>query len=162
MNERLAIWVIFSEVDILKYYSYYFFFQKTGFDISRKLSPMKTVCMKFQILFPGKNKKKHHQFIVCWFSRQKAIKVNFKRLCIWLTIIDVGCKSLIHERGFSSLWINCQIVSLFLLINFISFYCNKMHRDKLRAAPEETYLKLHVCDKMKTRALLFKANDVVS
>ena len=33
------------------------FFQKTGFDFSCKLSPMKTICMKSQIQFSGKNKK---------------------------------------------------------------------------------------------------------
>ena len=31
--------------------------QKTGFDISCKLSPMETICMKCQIQFSGKNKK---------------------------------------------------------------------------------------------------------
>ena len=39
----------------LEYFS--FFSQKTGFDISCKLSPLETICMKCQILFPGKNKK---------------------------------------------------------------------------------------------------------
>ena len=34
-----------------------FFFQKTGFDISCKFSPLKTVCMKCQNVFSGKNKK---------------------------------------------------------------------------------------------------------
>ena len=29
--------------------------QKTGFNISCKLSPMKTICMKCQILFSGEN-----------------------------------------------------------------------------------------------------------
>ena len=37
------------------YFSY--FSQKTAFDISCKLSPMETICMKCQILFSGKNKK---------------------------------------------------------------------------------------------------------
>ena len=37
------------------YFSY--FSQKTGFDISCKLSPEETICMKYQILFSGKNKK---------------------------------------------------------------------------------------------------------
>ena len=37
------------------YFSY--FSQKTGFDISCKLSPQETVCMKCQILFSGKNNK---------------------------------------------------------------------------------------------------------
>ena len=35
------------------YFSY--FSQKTGFDISCKLSPLETICMKCQILFSGKN-----------------------------------------------------------------------------------------------------------
>ena len=35
------------------------FSQKTGFDISCKLSPKETICMKCQILFFGKNKKKY-------------------------------------------------------------------------------------------------------
>ena len=37
------------------YFSY--FSQKTGFDISCKLSPKETICMKCQTLFSGENKK---------------------------------------------------------------------------------------------------------
>ena len=44
-----------SADDILKYLLY--FSQKTGFDMSCKLSPMETICMKFRILFSGENKK---------------------------------------------------------------------------------------------------------
>ena len=44
-----------SADDFLKYFSY--FSQKTGFDISCKLSPMEIFYMKCQILFFGKNKK---------------------------------------------------------------------------------------------------------
>ena len=33
------------------------FSQKTGLDISCKLSPMETICLKYQILFSVKNKK---------------------------------------------------------------------------------------------------------
>ena len=51
---RLALWVKFAADDILKYFSY--FSQKTGFDISCKLSK-ETICMKCQIQFSGKNKK---------------------------------------------------------------------------------------------------------
>ena len=36
---------------------FYNFFQKTGFDISYKLSPNETICMKYLNLFSGKNKK---------------------------------------------------------------------------------------------------------
>ena len=35
-----------------------FFSKQTGFDITCKLSPMETVCMKCQILFSRKNKNK--------------------------------------------------------------------------------------------------------
>ena len=55
MTKRLALWVKFSADDILKYFSY--FSQKTGFDISCKLSPLETICMKCQILFWGKIRK---------------------------------------------------------------------------------------------------------
>ena len=47
------------------YFSY--FSQKTGSDISCKLSPLKTVCMKCQNLFSGKKKiRKIFQNLVCW------------------------------------------------------------------------------------------------
>ena len=35
----------------------YFFFQIVGFHISRKLSPLKTICMKSQSLFSEKKRK---------------------------------------------------------------------------------------------------------
>ena len=35
-----------------------FFFQKTEFDISCKLSPVETICMKRQIMFSGENQEK--------------------------------------------------------------------------------------------------------
>ena len=47
----LSTLVIFSADDILKYFSY--FSQKKGFDISCKLSPNETICLK--ILFSGTN-----------------------------------------------------------------------------------------------------------
>ena len=56
----LSSWVKISVDDILKYFSY--FSQKLGFDILCKFSPYKTICMKYQILFSGKNKK--NQFVV--------------------------------------------------------------------------------------------------
>ena len=39
--------------DILKY----FYFSQNSFDISCKLYPMETICIKCEILFSGKNKK---------------------------------------------------------------------------------------------------------
>ena len=62
-----------SADDSLKYFSY--FFQKTGYDISCKLSPMEAICMKRQILFSGKNKKN----IISLSSAenaQRVVKVN--------------------------------------------------------------------------------------
>ena len=56
LNALIACLVKISTEDILKYVSY--FFQKIGFDISCKLSPQETICMKCQILFSGKNKIK--------------------------------------------------------------------------------------------------------
>ena len=42
------------------YFSY--FSQKTGFEISCKLSPVETICMKCQTLFSGKSKKNISKF----------------------------------------------------------------------------------------------------
>ena len=39
----------------MKYFPYTS--KKTGFEISCKLSPEEKICMKYQILFSGKNKK---------------------------------------------------------------------------------------------------------
>ena len=50
-----AVCIKFSADDILKCFSY--FSQKTGFDISCKLSPLETICMNCQILFSGKTRK---------------------------------------------------------------------------------------------------------
>ena len=41
-----------------------YFSQKTGFDISCKLSPWETARMKCQILSSGKNKKEIFQYVV--------------------------------------------------------------------------------------------------
>ena len=44
----------FSADDLLKLKYFSYFSQKTDFDISCKLSPVETICMKCQILFSGK------------------------------------------------------------------------------------------------------------
>ena len=67
----LALWAQFSADDILKYFSY--FSQKTGFDISRKLSPQETICMKWQSLFVWKNKKICNKFFVCLTCPESGI-----------------------------------------------------------------------------------------
>ena len=42
---------------------FFLFFQKTECDISGKLSPLESVCMKYQVLLPGKNKKKYFKMM---------------------------------------------------------------------------------------------------
>ena len=73
---RLAFWVKFSADDILKYFS--FFPQKTGFDISCKLSPLETICMECQILFPWKNKKNVNNLSSAELAKC-VVKVNWTR-----------------------------------------------------------------------------------
>ena len=53
--QYLACWVNISADNILKYFSY--FPQKKGFDISCKLIPKETICMKCQSWFSGKGGK---------------------------------------------------------------------------------------------------------
>ena len=56
--ERLTFtifWANSADDKLVIFFSY--FSQKTAFVISCKLFPMETICMKCQILFPGKNKK---------------------------------------------------------------------------------------------------------
>ena len=61
--------------DILKCITY--FFQKTGFDISCKLSSMETSCMKCQILFSEKNKKNITNLSSADLA-QRVVKVKLK------------------------------------------------------------------------------------
>ena len=62
-TEPFSIILRSSRYDLNKYSAddklviFFLFFPKTGFDISCKLSPMETICMKCQNLFSGKNKK---------------------------------------------------------------------------------------------------------
>ena len=62
-----------SADEILKYFL--LFSHKTGFDISSKLSPMETICMKCQSLFSGK-KKEENISIFCL--------LNLPREWLWL------------------------------------------------------------------------------
>ena len=67
-------WVKFSAENILKYISY--FSQKTGFDISCKLSPLETICMKCQMLFSGKNKKNIFSLSSAELAQRVVLRVN--------------------------------------------------------------------------------------
>ena len=64
---------IFSRQHFEIFFSY--FSQKTGYDISCKLSPKETVCMKCQILFSGKNKKNIINLSSAK-NAQRVVKVN--------------------------------------------------------------------------------------
>ena len=52
-----------------------YFSQKTGFDISCKLSPMKIIYMKCQVLFSGKNKQNNINLSSAGLT-QRVVKVN--------------------------------------------------------------------------------------
>ena len=70
----LACWIQFSAHDIMKYFFSYFP-QKTGFDISCKLSPVETVCMKHQILISGKNRKNINLLSAELAQREIKVKI---------------------------------------------------------------------------------------
>ena len=67
--------------DKLVIFSY--FSQKTGFDISCKLSPLETICMKCQNLFFGKNKK---NISVC-----HLLKILPRVLSIKSSRLEINC-----------------------------------------------------------------------
>ena len=50
----------------------FFFPQKIGFDISCKLSPKETICMKYQSLFSEENKKKYLKMLFTEIFTQHA------------------------------------------------------------------------------------------
>ena len=52
------------------FFFFLFFPRKQVFDISCKLSPLETICMKCQNLFSGKNKKKHFLSSAAKFTLQ--------------------------------------------------------------------------------------------
>ena len=56
----------------------FLFSQKTGFDISCKLSPLETICMKCQILFSGKNK--NNMLSADFLPRMLSIKVEIEMI----------------------------------------------------------------------------------
>ena len=77
-EKKNLLWVKFSADDILKYFPY--FSQKTGFDISCKLSPMETICIKCKILLSGK-KKKNITNLLSAENAQRVVKVKQLGIC---------------------------------------------------------------------------------
>ena len=88
----LAHWIKFSAEEILKYFLY--ISQKTGFDISCKLSPVETFCMKCPILFSGKKKKN----IINLSSAENAQRVEKVKCHFRLSILALD-KALFLARN---------------------------------------------------------------
>ena len=62
---KLAIttqWAKSVDHKLIIFFYFVFFFHKIGFDISCKLSPKETICMKYQVLFCGGKIKKIFQY----------------------------------------------------------------------------------------------------
>ena len=60
-----------------KLMTFFYFSQKTGFDISCKLSPVETICMNGQNLFSGEKKKKKKKISKCLLKfLPRVININ--------------------------------------------------------------------------------------
>ena len=57
MNGHLTLTTLWADSADDKLMIIFLFFKKTGYDISCKLSPVETICIKCQNLFSKKNKK---------------------------------------------------------------------------------------------------------
>ena len=77
------LWVKFSADDILKFFFFFYLFfpPRIRFGISCKLSPIKVICMKYQILFSGKNKKTITSFSSAEFA-PRLVKAKCFACCI--------------------------------------------------------------------------------
>ena len=56
----------------------FFFFQKIGFDISCKLPPKETICMKCQSIFSGEKKEKNTISLSSAEFAQRVIEVKYQ------------------------------------------------------------------------------------
>ena len=65
----------------MKYFSYFSY--KRDFDISCKLSPLETVCIKCQSLFSGEKQKKNKKIKLSSAEiAQSVVKVNYLLKCL--------------------------------------------------------------------------------
>ena len=73
-----------------RHFEIFFFLilQKTGFDISCKLSPMKIICMQCQILFSGKNKKNIINLSSAELA-QRVVKVKKQGVAMYAAIVNI-------------------------------------------------------------------------
>ena len=102
---------------ILKYFSH--FTQKTGFDISCKLSPAETICMTYESLFSGKNTVKPVLKTTC--IKQSPL-LTLVLLNPDMPCLDKQCRS--RSVGFwrsQLIWIYiiCHLVCKFVSIAYI-------------------------------------------
>ena len=66
--------ILFSRQHIEIFFFFFFSLQKTGFDISCKLSPKETVCMKCQSLFSGENMKNIVNLLSAELAQRAKVK----------------------------------------------------------------------------------------
>ena len=104
----------FSRRQIGDIFSY--FCQKTGLDISCKLSPVETICMNCPILFSGKNKKKYHQFVVCWISPE-GVKFDKSKMLTDTNSAAVSCHFWWYAWWIRRKW-NCHFHEKMHLISY--------------------------------------------
>ena len=72
------------------YFSY--FYQKTGLHISGRLSPMEIICIKCQNLFLGKIRKLF-QIVVCWIILPRVLSVRWQYR-LWK--VDINGSGTVH------------------------------------------------------------------
>ena len=97
--------------------------QKTGSDISCKLSPMKIICMKYHILFSGK--EKYHQVVVWWISLESSKCQTYRPRQPVLTQIRC-CRVLVLNRVYTFCLSDASLPLLVLklqLVYFNVFWC---------------------------------------
>ena len=130
----LAPWVKKS-ADILIFFSY--FPRKTGFDISFKLSPLGTICMRCQILSSGKNKKNitnlssvelSQRMVMVKYIFSKITRLMFQQFwsineCNKVNILVQRLKRM-EVRQFW-IWLTWQKKHLVLLLTFIAIFVHE-------------------------------------
>ena len=79
------LWANSADNKVVKF-SY--FSQKTGSDISCKLSPMETICRKCQILFPGQNKKNNSKCPLLKNPRVLSVKSKYSIVHFCLVLYE--------------------------------------------------------------------------
>ena len=116
----------------IKIFFQVFFPKKTGCDISCKLSPMETICMKFKSCFlgkleaicmkcqnlsSGKNKKKY-QFVICWISPESGYGLTYQ----WATMSENISSDMCAQQKFRlvQMWSE-SLLSTFWLAKDVNF-----------------------------------------